>query len=267
MSAKTSAIYVGEVGHHRLRPLRHALRYRMFWLLLDLDELDELGLRLLKRNAPAPLSFRDADHLDGSDVPLKLQVEALLAQAGIEPGGAIHLLCMPRIFGYVFNPLSVYLCHGRDGGLSAVLYEVNNTFGQRHCYLLPVEPGAQHPIRQSCDKRFHVSPFMEMALRYEFLISPPEEGVSVAVNAFDDAGPVIRTYFRGRRRSLTDAALLRVLLTHPLLTMKVMAAIHLEAAKLWLKGARFHRAPAPPEAFTTVAQPLGARTERSRANL
>ncbi|MET0313275.1 MAG: DUF1365 domain-containing protein, partial [Hansschlegelia sp.] len=139
------------------------------------------------------------------------------------------------------------------------LYEVRNTFGERHCYLIPVDPVAEAPIEQTCGKRFHVSPFMEMALDYDFRVEPPAETVAVTVNARDQAGPVLATSFRGSRRPLSDAALARVLLTHPLLTIKVTAAIHLEAVKLWWKGAKFHRKPEPPEQATTVAAASAVR--------
>src|SRR5262249_48726005 len=135
MRGEPSAIYAGTVMHQRLRPRRHRLRYRVFSLLLDLDELDEVAarLRLLSRNRFNLFSFFDRDHGDGRREPLRMQIERRLAAAAIAPdGGAIRLLAMPRVLGYVFNPLSVYFCYRRTGVLAAVVYEVNNTFGERH---------------------------------------------------------------------------------------------------------------------------------------
>jgi len=135
-----STLYVGSVMHRRLRPRRHRLRYRVFWMLLDLDEIERLPrvLRLFSHNRFNAVSFHDADHGDGSATPLRAQVERHLAAAGIAlGGGAIRLLCMPRILGYGFNPLSVYFCYQRSGLLAAILYEVHNTFGERHSYLIP----------------------------------------------------------------------------------------------------------------------------------
>ncbi len=140
--ALASCLYVGEVVHQRVRPSRHRLRYRVFSALLDLDELPQLDrrLRLFGHNRLNIFSFLDRDHGDGTGAPLRPWVEHHLERAGIElAGGAIRLLCYPRLFGYVFNPLSVYFCHRADGALAAMIYEVNNTFGERHSYLIPVD--------------------------------------------------------------------------------------------------------------------------------
>src|SRR5580658_140903 len=171
-----STLYAGIVTHRRLRPRPHRLRYRVFWMLLDLDEIGRLPrrLRLFSHNRFNALSFFDTDHGDGSGRPLRDQVEGHLRAAGLATdGGAIRLFCMPRIFGYGFNPLSVYFCHRRDGALVALLYEVRNTFGERHSYLIPVGASDDAVIRQSCDKCFYVSPFLDMSLRYDFRVVPP----------------------------------------------------------------------------------------------
>jgi DUF1365 family protein len=252
-AAWASALYDGTVLHKRRVPRRHSLRYRLFWMLFDLDELDALhgGLRLFSRNRFNLLSFHDRDHLDGSAVPLRAQVEAALADAAIAfDGGPIHLLCMPRLFGHVFNPLSVYLCHRRDGGVAAVLYEVNNTFGQRHCYLAPTGEGGG-TILQRAEKAFYVSPFMDMGLTYRFRVEPPAAVVAVTVHAGTADGPVLATSFRGHRRALSDATLLRAVIVHPLMTLKVVAGIHWEALKIWRKGVALRpRPPAPARPIT-----------------
>jgi DUF1365 family protein len=237
----TSAIYVGNVVHTRFRPVLHRLRYRMFWLLLDLDEFALLArrLRLFSLNHFNLMDFRDRDHGDGSATPLRTQLEFLLTEAGLEPG-PIRVLCMPRVLGTVFNPLSVFFCYRRDGRLNAMLYEVHNTFGERHSYLIPVdEDEARQPVlRQSCAKQFHVSPFMDMAMTYHFNVTPPAEGALVSVDAHDAEGRLLSAVYAGTRRPLTDANLLRCFASHPLLAAQVLGAIHWEALKLWRKGLR-----------------------------
>jgi DUF1365 family protein len=164
---------------------------------------------------------------------------------------------MPRIFGYGFNPLSIYFCYRRDGALAALLYEVRNTFGERHSYLIAVgrAAGAGGAIRQSCDKCFYVSPFMDMGVRYQFRVAPPQQNVSVVVSAGDAQGPTIVASLAGRREALTDAALLRLLLRVPFLTLKVMAAIHWHALRMWLKGFALRPRPAKPAWPVTTVRP------------
>ena len=192
-----STLYAGTVTHRSVRPRPHRLRYRVFWMLLDLDEIDRLPrrLRLFSHNRFNALSFFDADHGDGSGRLLRDQVEGHLRAAGLAPdGGAIRLFCMPRIFGYGFNPLSVYFCYQRDGSLAAILYEVHNTFRERHSYLIPVDrdagvagaPGAV--IEQHCRKGFYVSPFMDMDMSYAFRVAVPDQRVMVAIRAADNDG-------------------------------------------------------------------------------
>ncbi len=250
-----SALYVGSVVHQRTRPVRHRLRYRMLNLLLDLDALPALDqrLRLFGHNRRALFEFREADHGDGSATPLRQQVEAQLRLAGLDPaGGRILVLCMPRLLGMVFNPLTVYFCHAANGGLQAMLYEVNNTFGQRHSYLLPVQDGAAAVVRQACDKQFYVSPFMDMALRYRFRVARPDAAVSLGVEVADASGPLLFAAFAGQRRALTDAGLLAAFVSHPLLALKVLGGIHWEALKLWRKGLRLRPRPAPPALPVTL---------------
>ena len=184
-----SAIYVGSVMHRRLRPRPHRFRYRAFWLLLDLDELDHLSasLRWFSYNRRNLFSLFDTDHGDGTATPLRRQAEAQLASAGIAlPGGRIALLCMPRTLGYSFNPLSIYFCYDADGRLSALIHQVHNTFGERHSYVLAVE-GAQQTQHQRCRKKFYVSPFLDMDLTYDFRICRSR-------------GPPIRRHLRARQR-------------------------------------------------------------------
>ena len=150
------------------------------------------------------------------------------------------LLCYPRLFGYTFNPLSVYFCHGADGRLALIIYEVRNTFGDIHAYVLPIGPGEVSPagIRQVQEKLFYVSPFVEMAMRYHFRISPPGEQVKLRILETDRNGPLLAATFSGQRRPLSTPALARAFLALPLFTVKIIAAIHWQALRLWLKGAR-----------------------------
>lgn len=252
------ALYIGRVMHRRLRPRAHRLSYRLFSLLLDIDRIDALAgrLRLFSRNRFNLFSFHDRDYAGGSDEPLRVQVERLLVMAGLAAdGGPIRLLTMPRILGFAFNPLSVWFCHGHDGALRAILYEVNNTFGERHSYLLPVEDGGEDSgsvIRQDCAKAFHVSPFLAMDLRYDFRVLPPAERLAVAITGSDARGPLLVAVHTARRHPLTDAALARAFVTHPLLTAKVVAGIVWEALKLWLKRVPVHDHPAPPAHPVTI---------------
>ena len=234
-----SAIYRGTVVHERRRPKRHRLRYRVFSLLLDLDELPDLDhrLRLFAHNRWGPLAFLDRDHGSTTGESLRPWAEARMKEAGLTPdGGPIRLLCYPRIFGYVFNPLSVYFCYRRDGALAAILYEVCNTFQERHTYVIPVERNDRAVIRQRCGKSLYVSPFIAMDTQYHFRIVPPADGVNIVIRQEDADGLLLAASFRGDRMPMTDLSLLRCLAGFPFLTLKIIAAIHWEALLLWLKG-------------------------------
>lgn len=252
-----SCLYTGTVLHRRIKPRAHKLRYRVFWTLLDLDELPALdkALRLFSRERFNLFGFYTADHGDGSDVPLRSQAEKHLATAGIDlDGGAIKLLCMPRLLGFVFNPISVYYCYHRDGELLALIYEVHNTFGQRHSYLIPVNTGSGDALEQRCLKAFYVSPFMDMDISYTFRIQTPAKRVALTIQGADAEGPVIVASLAGNRRALTDGTLLTAFFVYPLLTLTVVAGIHWEALKLWIKGMRLRPRPPAPEAITIVRQ-------------
>lgn len=251
-----SALYTGSVMHRRLRPRPHRLRYHLFWMLLDLDELDDLSSRLFlfSHNRPNIVSFHDADHGNGSARPLRLQIDDLLAAAGIDPrDGKVELLCMPRIFGYGFNPLSIYFCRNGRGELTAVLYEVHNTFGERHSYLMAASAGVSATAEQECRKAFYVSPFIDMDMTYTFRLRAPDESVTLAIRTTDSDGLLLVAALSGRRRALSNGSLLGVLATYPLLTLKVIAAIHWHALRLWLKGIRLRPRPHPPACPVTIS--------------
>jgi DUF1365 family protein len=255
-----SSLYVGSVMHRRLRPRRHHFRYRAFWMLLGLDELDQLSgkLRWFSYNRPNLFSLYDTDHGDGTRAPLRVQIESRLDEAGIDlTGGRVWLLCMPRTFGYCFNPLSIFFCYRADGTLAAIVYQVHNTFAERHSYIIAVERTGD-AIHQRCRKLFYVSPFMDMDMRYDFRIVGPSERIVVDICASSAGGRVLHAVLAGVRESLTDRELARVFVQMPAITVKVMVAIHWEAVKLWAKRIRFRQRPSPPERATTVVTETSA---------
>jgi uncharacterized protein len=245
---QASALYRGGVFHSRLRPRQHRLNYRVFWVLLDLSEINALDARLktFSRGRFNLLSFYDRDHGDASGRLLRVQVEAKLAEVGVDIGdGAIRLLTMPRVLGFVFNPISLYFCHHEDGRLAAMIYEVTSTFRERRSYVLPVlaEDSDAGRFRQQIDKSLYVSPFMDMDMHYDFKGRPPAETLAVSIDGSDGEGLLIATTMTGERRPMTDRALIAAALSMPLLTLKVVAAIHWEALKLWLKRVPLTRKP------------------------
>lgn len=248
-----SCLYDAVVVHQRTRPVAHRLRYRVATLLLDLDELPALSarLRLFGHNRANLVAFHERDHGDGTDAGLRAWVAARLAEAGIVADGPVRLLAMPRVLGHVFNPLSVFFCHRRDGALAAILYEVNNTFGQRHCYLVAIADDATM-LRHETDKMFYVSPFLPMAMTYAFRVTAPGARVAVGIVGRDAEGVLIAAALRGARKPLTDATLLAAIFRMHLLALKVVAGIHWEAALLWLKGLRPFRRPPPPARPVTL---------------
>lgn len=262
MSAPRSGLFVGKVWHRRWKPKSHSLDYRVFSALIDLDELPELSRRsrVFSHNRFNLFSLMDRDFGPGHGAPLKPWVAEQLRAAGLPAHDLrVELLCYPRMLGYAFNPLSVYFCRcAADGALIAILYEVHNTFGERHCYLIPARSGAEGALRQSCAKSFYVSPFMEMAAEYHFRIVPPAarpaagDRLAVVIHQKDTAGRLLDASFIAHRRGWSDAALLSLLATHPLMTLKVIAGIHWEALKLWLKGMRLVSRPRPPKELVSI---------------
>lgn len=256
MSQETgSALYEGVVVHKRMRPVQHALRYHVFSLLLDCDELDQLDrrLRLFSYNRFNVLSLHDRDHGDGS--ALRGYLRRVAAHSGQEIDRFL-MLCYPRVLGYGFNPVTVYFGLAADGRLKLVIYEVNNTFGERKSYVIPVpEDDATGIVSQGCCKSFYVSPFNAVDGRYKFHLTPLGDEVTIGVALENDQGPVLKAYFRGSRSILSDASLLGALLRTGWLSVKVVAAIHFEALKLWLKGLRFQQRPPAPSAAIDFVRP------------
>lgn len=237
-------LYPGTVMHARLKPFGHRFSYSVFTLLADIDRLAEAGKvsRLFSVGRFNLMSFNEADHGPRDGSSLRAHVDRQLAARGLAAPARVLLLCYPRILGYVFNPLSVYFAYDENDDLLAVIYEVRNTFGDLHTYVEPVLPGQLGPegVRQTRAKAFYVSPFIDMAQTYAFRVLPPGEAVRVRILESDADGPVLSAAFAGRRQEATSGAVLSLCLKIPFMTLKIIGGIHWEAAKLWLKGARFH---------------------------
>lgn len=245
------ALYDGRTVHVRFAPFEHRLSYAIFQLLVDVDAPVPPGLSWLKHNRFGPLAFFDRDHGDRSGAPLRGWVEARLAEAGIQAGGGpIRLLSFPRVLGYVFNPLSVFFAYRPDGQLAAVIYEVNNTFGETHSYVAPADGT---PVeRQEADKVFHVSPFFAVEGGYAFTLRGPGQTLTLTI---DKAVNGVRDHvatLKATARPLDDRHLRRAFFKVPFLTLKVIVAIHWEALKLLLKGARYHHKPDRPPSVSTA---------------
>ncbi|WP_027056802.1 DUF1365 domain-containing protein [Mesorhizobium erdmanii] len=241
-------LYPGEVMHARLKPFGHRFVYRVFSLLVDIDRLAELGRMtwLLGVNRPGLASFHESDHVETPGESLRAFADRLLAGAGLEkPAARVLLLAYPRIFGYVFNPISVYFCYDESEALIALIYAVRNTFGGRHFYVAPIKSGELGPagVRQTRAKLFHVSPFIGMDARYHFRILPPGKTVRLRIHETENNEPLLSATFTGAARPLATPDLGACLIKFPFVTLKIIAGIHWEALKLWLKGARFHPSP------------------------
>jgi DUF1365 family protein len=232
----SAELLTGTVMHRRLRPVENRFSYPVFFVRLPLTRLAEARIPINRRGL-ASFHFHDHGARDGSH-PLGW-IRQRLARERIAADGEVWLHCFPRVLGYVFNPVSFWFCEDRAGRLRAVLAEVNNTFGERHSYLLAGDALETRKV-------FHVSPFFPVAGRYRFAFTADGERHVARIDYLDDAGPQLLTSIAGRAQPLTRKALARALLRHPLLTFGVIARIHWQALKLWRKGVPFHRKPAPP---------------------
>jgi DUF1365 family protein len=262
------ALYFGDVMHARLKPITaggvgHRFSYRVMNLLIDLDRLSEANRLspLFRVNRRGIFSFHERDHGPRDGSSLHAYASSRAAEAGVDlTGGHVLLLCYPRILGYVFNPLSVYYGHDRDGRIAVLIYEVRNTFGEMHTYVCPVTADEVTPagIRQQRDKAFYVSPFIPMEMRYHFRLTPPGEDLKLRILETDAEGPLLAATFCGVRRILTSHRLLTALLALPFMTLKVIGGIHFEAFRLWLKGARLQQRPQPSQpAMAADGRPRG----------
>ncbi len=241
-----SHLLAGKVRHRRTQPFTYQLEHDVFYFALDLDELDAVAARsrLVGRNRRAIVGFRDADHLPTPATDLDADVRAHLRGEGHDPSAwRITLITNLRILGYVFNPASFFLCRDADGALRVVIVEVHNTFGERHMYTLrPDGSGAtlDAPFGASMAKEFFVSPFISIDGRYAVHVRD-EDDLRIAIVLRQDGEVRLSTSLVLERRPLTDRAILRLLLRHPLMTQRTMGLIHWHALRLWLRGARFYR--------------------------
>lgn len=257
-----ASLYWCRVMHERLLPFRHKFNYRVFSLLLDIDRLAEItaGSRLLRHNRFGLLSFHDRDHGPRDGTALRPWVETALTREGLQEAAArIRIFCFPRLFGYAFNPLSIFFCYDAEERLRAVLYEVKNTFGDQHGYLIevPLQSSAGPVIEQSAEKQFHVSPFLPLDGQYRFRLLPPGEKIGISITQLSPSGAVqLLATQTGRHEALSDHSLLKAVIRHPLMTVKVIAGIHWEALQLWRKGAAFFRWTEPPRKAVSTGRPV-----------
>ncbi len=256
-NAMSLAILHGEVMHARERPAKNAFRYRAFCLRLPLGrlgELDACGVRLNRRGLVA---FFDRDHGARDGTALLPWIRALLDGEGVRADGEIILYTFPRMLGYVFNPVSFWVCHASDGGVAAVLAEVNNTFGERHLYLIAHDDGTPLGSGETlyARKDFHVSPFCRVAGSYAFRFHFDSTRWLARIDYTDDenAGVLLRTHVSGRAEPLTRAVARRLVFRYPVFTLGVIARIHWQALKLWTARVPFVSKPAPPQHSLTRA--------------
>ena len=238
---KDSSIYIGNVIHKRFKPKIHFFKYKVFSILLDISEIDILdkSLKIFSYNKFNIVSFYDADHGPRDGTSIKEWVIKNLNDNRINTENIkIKLLCYPRIFGYVFNPLSVFFIYNKNSELISILYEVKNTFGEQHTYIFKTKENENY-IKHTCKKKFHVSPFIEMDCAYFFKILKPSEKISVIIDQYDEEGKLLYVSQDGDRIELNNKNLVLSYLRHPLMTFKIIVAIHFEAFKLWTKGIKF----------------------------
>ncbi len=238
---KNSLIYSGTVIHKRFKPKTHSFKYKVFSLLLDLSELNILdkNLKIFSYNKFNIISFHNKDHGPRDGSSLEKWIIEILKKNNIETNDIkIKLLCYPRIFGYVFNPLSVFYIYNKNHDLISILYEVKNTFGEQHTYIFKsnLKDGL---IKHVCKKKFYVSPFIEMNCTYFFRISKPGNKISVIIDQNDKEGKILYASQDGIKSELNNSNLIKIFLKHPLMTLKIILAIHYEAFKLWTKGIKF----------------------------
>lgn len=247
--AHAHQLLLADVAHARYRPKRNAFHYRVYYLYLALDELSRARTRLLSINRPNLFSMYEKDHGTGGATNCEAWIRDVLHQWNItKADGRIRLLTMPRLFCYAFNPVSFWFCFDQNDQLRCVLSEVNNTFGDRHCYLSFHDD--QSPITGedwlTSRKIFHVSPFIPIVGDYHFRFMIDNQRVGVWINHHDDDGLLLTTSLIGKPQKLSDRALLYYCLRYPLVTLKVITLIHYQAVRLMIKGIRYIRRPQPP---------------------
>lgn len=247
--ALSHCLYEGQVVHQRHDKISHRLTYSVFSVLLDLDRLETASRvsRLFSVNKRNLFSFVERDHMDEGFDDLRTYVDHLLGNVeDYQRPHRVMVMAYPRFLGHTFNPLTIFFCHDETDRLIAILYQVSNTFGQRHHYFHRVT-GDEAVLQHSCDKNFYVSPFIDMDCTYHFTLKPPsDERISILINQFNQGGKVLTASFLGRHKPLQTRTLVGLALRYVQSGYKILAAIHWEALKLWLKGARLVKRPEPP---------------------
>jgi uncharacterized protein len=244
-----ASLFFGSVMHERLKPVNNRFRYPVFFIQVPLSQLQSLRgpLFSIDRWNVFGLYRRDYGPRDGSE--LLAWMQNLLRREGLaDVDGEIVLQTFPRVLGYVFNPVSFWLCHDRDGALRAVLAEVNNTFGEHHVYLLsrPDRAAITGADWFETDKRFHVSPFLKIDGRYRFRFTVSDAASTIRIDHTNADGELLRTSVAGRARPLTTGYLIHAFFRYPWMSLGVMLRIHWQALKLWSKGVAWYRKPTPP---------------------
>ncbi|MAI42195.1 MAG: DUF1365 domain-containing protein [Candidatus Azotimanducaceae bacterium] len=230
-----SAIYKGNIVHHRLGRVEHRFAHKLPWFLLDLEEIETLQQgRLFTVNRPGILSFYDSDHGARDGTPLSLWVTSLMAKYSSD---TLHykVLCLPRFFGYVFNPISIIFCYNQDNELTGIVYEVHNTFGESCTYIQ-----MKDDQELEAKKTLHVSPFFSMNGHYKFSVTEPRKHLDVKIHYFDQEGSSLFAGFRGVKTSFNINNLLKILIVAPFTTIGVTLDIHWQALRLWFKGLRLY---------------------------
>ena len=237
---KNSIIYNGKVIHKRFKPKKHFFKYKVFSLLIDLSELEKLDKKInfFSYNKFNLISFFDKDHGDRDGSSVINWVKKNLKENDVNCENIrIKLLCYPRILGYVFNPLSIFYVYDKNDKLISLLYEVKNTFGEQHTYIFKIKEN--NLLQHNCEKKFHVSPFIEMNCSYFFRTLKPADKISIIIDQYQLNEKILYASQDGKRTDFTTSELIKSYLKHPLMTFKVIAAIHFEAFKLWTKGIKF----------------------------
>tara|TARA_B110001454_G_scaffold208826_1_gene221712 strand:+ start:75 stop:845 length:771 start_codon:yes stop_codon:yes gene_type:complete len=243
MKKFSSCIYSGQITHKRLRPKKHFFSYKTFSLLIDLNEIQKIEKKIsfFSCNKFNILSFYNIDHGPRDGRSITKWVQQILSKIKINiDGGKIKLFCYPRFFGYVFNPLSIFYCYNKNLVLKAVLYEVKNTFNEQHTYVFRSKPSS-NLILHKCNKKFYVSPFIKMKTFYNFRLSKPKNSINILIKQADSEGLLLIAHQTGKRINLNSKNLLYQFLKHPLMSFKIIGAIHFEAFRLWTKGVKLVR--------------------------
>ncbi len=254
-----SALYHCRVMHHRLRPKVHRFEYGVFYLWLDLDELDVLSKKLscFKRNRWSLFAFYDSDHIIKDSSSAKENVLQIMREAGVQTERItqVRLLTFPRVLGYIFNPVCFYYAFDAEGQPVAAVAEVTNTFHEQKPYVLTEFERDHDRFRLVTPKHFYVSPFFGLELKFDFKLRLPGEKLEIHVDDQDGDERALITMLKGERRDLTDATLLAVFLRYPLVTLRVIFLIHYHALRLWMKGLRVNRKSDHPDLQRGVYRP------------